>query len=145
MTSIPPWRRSAFRGLELSTALLSSPSFIRSDVLTENSDIVLFPPGGWTPWRKRLMKTTCKLTDEQVQELQALENHPVDYTDIPQTTDFSKARLKYYTVKPVKQSITLRIDADVLAVLKGDGKGYQAKMNDILRAVVMEHRMPVLE
>ena len=53
------------------------------------------------------MKTTCKLSDEQVQELQALENHPVDFTDIPQTTDFSKARLKYYTVKPVKQSITL--------------------------------------
>lgn len=91
------------------------------------------------------MKTPCKLTDEQVQELQALENHPVDYTDIPQTTDFSKARLRYYTVKPVKQSITFRIDADVLAVLKGYGKGYQAKMNDILRAVVMEHRMPVLE
>lgn len=81
MTSIPPWRRSAFRGLELS---------------------------------------------------QALENHPVDYTDIPQTTDFSKARLRYYTVKPVKQSITLRIDADVLAVLKGYGKGYQVKMNNSL-------------
>ena len=70
---------------------------------------------------------------------------PVDYTDIPQTTDFSKARLKYYTVKPVKQSITIRIDADLLAVLKNYGKGYQVKINDILRAVVMEHRMPVLE
>lgn len=79
------------------------------------------------------MKTTCKLTDEQVQELQALEEkHPVDYTDIPQTTDFSKARLRYYTVKPVRQSITLRIDADVLAVLKGYGKGYQAKGNNSL-------------
>jgi len=35
-------------------------------------------------------------------------------------------------VKPVKQSITLRIDADVLAVLKGYGKGYQAKGNNSL-------------
>jgi len=32
----------------------------------------------------------------------------------------------------VKQSITLRIDADVLAVLKGYGKGYQAKGNNSL-------------
>ena len=64
------------------------------------------------------MKTTCKLSDEQLQELKDLNSYPVDYTDIPQTTDFSKARLKYYTVKPVKQSITIRIDADLLAVLK---------------------------
>lgn len=91
------------------------------------------------------MKTTCKLSDEQLQELKDLNSYPVDYTDIPQTTDFSKARLKYYTVKPAKQSITIRIDADLLAVLKSYGKGYQGKMNDILRAVVMEHRMPVLE
>ena len=91
------------------------------------------------------MKTTCKLSDEQLQELKDLDSYPVDYTDIPQTTDFSKARLKYYTVKPVKQSITICIDADLLAVLKSYGKGYQGKMNDILRAVVMEHRMPVLE
>lgn len=91
------------------------------------------------------MKTTCKLSDEQIQELNELKNHPVDYTDIPQTTDFSKARLKYYQVKPVKQTITIRIDADVLAVIKGYGKGYQAKMNEILRAVVIDHRMPVLD
>ena len=91
------------------------------------------------------MKTTCKLSDEQLQELKDLNSYPVDYTDIPQTTDFSKARLKYYTVKPVKQSITIRMDADLLAVLKNYGKGYQVKINDILRAVVMEHRMPVLE
>ncbi|MBP3415996.1 MAG: BrnA antitoxin family protein [Spirochaetaceae bacterium] len=32
----------------------------------------------------------------------------------------------------MKQSITLRIGADVLAVLKGYGKGYQAKGNNSL-------------
>lgn len=88
------------------------------------------------------MKTTCNLSAEQMRELQELDTHPIDYSDIPQRTDFSKARLKYYTVKPVKQSVTIRIDADLLAVLKGYGKGYQAKVNEILRSVVMEHRMP---
>jgi uncharacterized protein (DUF4415 family) len=33
----------------------------------------------------------------------------------------------------VKQQITARVDADVLAWLKSQGKGYQARMNAILR------------
>ena len=35
--------------------------------------------------------------------------------------------------KPTKTSTTVRVDSDVLAWLKGQGKGYQTKMNAILR------------
>src|SRR3546814_9168652 len=35
--------------------------------------------------------------------------------------------------KPIKQQVTARLDADVLAWLKSQGKGYQARMNAILR------------
>jgi uncharacterized protein (DUF4415 family) len=37
----------------------------------------------------------------------------------------------------VKRQLTIRLDADVLVWLKGQGKGYQTRINHILR-VVME-------
>jgi uncharacterized protein (DUF4415 family) len=35
--------------------------------------------------------------------------------------------------RPIKKSVTARIDADVLHWLKSDGEGYQSRMNAILR------------
>jgi uncharacterized protein (DUF4415 family) len=35
--------------------------------------------------------------------------------------------------RPLKQSTTIRLDADVLDWLKAGGKGYQTRMNAILR------------
>lgn len=39
--------------------------------------------------------------------------------------------------RPVKQQITARVDADVLAWLKSQGKGYQSRMNAILRDAML--------
>jgi uncharacterized protein (DUF4415 family) len=42
----------------------------------------------------------------------------------------------------VKRQITARVDADVLAWLKGQGKGYQSRINAILRREMLAaHRM----
>jgi uncharacterized protein (DUF4415 family) len=38
---------------------------------------------------------------------------------------------KFY--RPIKKSLTIRLDADVLAWLKGQGKGYQTRINGLLR------------
>jgi len=38
---------------------------------------------------------------------------------------------KFY--RPRKKSLTIRIDADVLAWLRGQGKGYQTRINALLR------------
>jgi uncharacterized protein (DUF4415 family) len=35
--------------------------------------------------------------------------------------------------RPVKQAVSLRLDADVLAWLKKDGQGYQTRVNRMLR------------
>jgi len=43
-------------------------------------------------------------------------------------------RGKFY--RPIKQQLTVRIDADVLDRLKSQGKGYQSRLNDILRAAI---------
>ena len=41
---------------------------------------------------------------------------------------------KFY--RPIKKPLTIRVDADVLARLKGLGKGYQTRINSILREAV---------
>jgi uncharacterized protein (DUF4415 family) len=60
----------------------------------------------------------------------------IDYSDIP---PLDKTFLKKATAAwpPVKQQLTIRLDADVLDWLKGHGRGYQTRINRILR-VVME-------
>ncbi len=77
------------------------------------------------------------LTAAQRAELEALAAMPdeeIDYSDIPPLTeDFWKNAVRNPFFRPVKKSTTLRIDADVLAWLKAQGKGYQSKINAILR------------
>jgi uncharacterized protein (DUF4415 family) len=43
---------------------------------------------------------------------------------------------RYY--KPLKQPVTLRLDADVLAWFKKQGRGYQTRINRALRKVMAE-------
>jgi uncharacterized protein (DUF4415 family) len=82
------------------------------------------------------------LTKKQKAELAALAARPgseIDYSDIPPLTEeFWKnaVRSKYY--KPVKKSTTVRIDSDVLAWLRAQGKGYQSRINAILRRKMLE-------
>lgn len=77
------------------------------------------------------------LTEKQKAELIALSelaDDQIDYSDIPALSDEQLDRAgrgRFY--RPVKQQITARIDADVLDWLKSQGKGYQARMNAILR------------
>jgi uncharacterized protein (DUF4415 family) len=42
--------------------------------------------------------------------------------------------------KPIKKPVTLRLDADVLAWLKKQGRGYQTRINRALRKLMMEER-----
>ncbi|MBO4394001.1 MAG: BrnA antitoxin family protein [Spirochaetales bacterium] len=83
------------------------------------------------------MKNSSNLTQEQIEELRKLDSYPVDYSDIPQRTDFSKAKFKYYELKPKKEVVTIRLDSDLMAVLRSYGKGYQTKVNEALRAAFM--------
>jgi uncharacterized protein (DUF4415 family) len=64
----------------------------------------------------------------------------IDYSEIP---PIDKTFLKKATTAwpPAKQQLTIRLDADVLTWLKGHGRGYQTRINRILR-VVMESQPP---
>ncbi len=77
------------------------------------------------------------LTEKQQAELAALaarSDASIDYSDIPPLTEAfwnGAAHGRFY--KPTKTSTTVRIDSDVLAWLRAQGKGYQSRINAILR------------
>jgi uncharacterized protein (DUF4415 family) len=62
----------------------------------------------------------------------------IDTSDIPPLgNDFfaTAARNPFY--RPLKQSTTVRLDADIVAWLKAQGPGYQTRLNAILRAAML--------
>lgn len=74
-------------------------------------------------------------------ELKVLANkfdEDIDYSDIPSSSDeqWSNAeRGKFY--RPLKTQASVRIDADVMEWLKRPGKGYQTRLNAILREAML--------
>ena len=82
--------------------------------------------------------SSSRLTAKQRAELEALAALPddrIDTADIPEVRDWSDAKRGLF-YRPVKQQLTLRIDADVIAWFKSrtpKGQGYQTQMNTALR------------
>ena len=82
-------------------------------------------------------ETLPPLTEAQIanqKRLAALPDSEIDTSDIPELTAEQwrhAVRGRFY--RPVKRQITARVDADVLDWLKSHGKGYQSRINAILR------------
>ena len=82
-------------------------------------------------------KATGRLA-KQLEDLRRMKDEDIDFTDIPEKADWSNAvRGKFY--RPLKESLTIRIDADILAWFKAQGKGYQTRINTMLREAVADH------
>lgn len=86
------------------------------------------------------------LTAEQKAELAALAARPhgaVDYSDIAPLGDaFWKNAARNPVYRPTKTSTTVRIDTDVLLWLRSQGKGYQSRINAILRRAMLASLKP---
>jgi uncharacterized DUF497 family protein/uncharacterized protein (DUF4415 family) len=84
------------------------------------------------------------LTAQREDELKALakkSDDDIDYSDIPSSDDepWSEAvRGKFY--RPLKTQASVRIDADVMEWLKRPGKGYQTRLNAILREAMIREQ-----
>lgn len=77
--------------------------------------------------------------EARLRTLAAMPDDSIDYSDIPEITDFTGfVRGKFY--RPIKRQITLRLDADVIDFFEADGKGYQTRINDALREWVDARR-----
>lgn len=82
------------------------------------------------------MKT--ELSKEQLKSLAAMPDEMIDYSEIPPLDEeFWKYAVRNPFYRPVKQSTTVRLDADVLAWLRSQGKGYQSRLNKILRDAML--------
>ena len=82
---------------------------------------------------------TTKQSRTDWQTLAALQEDRIDTSDIPELDKdfFREAKLRLPTGK---QLVSLRIDRDILDWFKRQGKGYQTKINAVLRAYVRAHR-----
>ncbi len=81
------------------------------------------------------------LTAAQRKRLQAVADQPdgsIDYSDIAAMSAEFWAKHRPVRVEP-KAQVTLRIDQDVIDYFKGGGKGYQTRINDVLRSFVAAH------
>ena len=84
---------------------------------------------------KKEMHELSPQAQAEIRALEAMSDDEIDTSDIPEITDWTGAvRGKFY--RPVKQQITLRIDADVIAWFRAqtpEGRGYQTNINRALR------------
>ena len=91
-------------------------------------------------------ETLPPLTEAQIANLKrlaALPDSEIDTSDIPElTAEQWKHAVRGRFYRPVKRQITARVDADVLDWLKSHGKGYQSRINAILRREMLAaHRV----
>jgi uncharacterized protein (DUF4415 family) len=75
-------------------------------------------------------------------EKKRLEETPIDYSDIPELDDAFFKNAKIANWPPTKAQLTIRLDADVLAWLKSNGRGYQTRINHILRVAMESQPKP---
>jgi uncharacterized protein (DUF4415 family) len=84
-----------------------------------------------------------RLTAENQKKLEKLAVRPhreIDFSDIPEIREIPSDAIigKYY--RPKKETVTIRLDADVLAWLKASGGGYQTRINHFLRLLMQRSR-----
>jgi uncharacterized protein (DUF4415 family) len=81
-----------------------------------------------TPARKRRLAELARRPDSEV-----------DFSDIPPLDEsFWKNAVRNPFYRPVKQQLTVRLDADVVVWLRQHGKGYQTRLNRALRDAMLE-------
>ncbi len=78
--------------------------------------------------RKRRLKKLAQWRDNEI-----------DFSELPELTEkFWRNAIRNPFYRPVKKQLTLRLDADVIAWLRQQGKGYQTRANALLRAAMLE-------
>jgi uncharacterized protein (DUF4415 family) len=88
--------------------------------------------------KKEASKRLTRAQLAELKSLAALSDAAIDTSDAPELLDWSGAKRGLF-YRPVKQQLTLRLDADVIAWFKGhttSDKGYQTRINRALREYV---------
>ena len=80
-----------------------------------------------------------KSIKSDLKKLDAMKDRDIDYSDIPELDEsfFEKETVQW---PPSKKQLTIRLDKDILDWLKNQGRGYQTRINAILRAYYEAHK-----
>lgn len=76
-----------------------------------------------------LTEAKRNLTKKKIEELKVMRNKPIDTSDIAELTEADFMQM----YRPVKKPLSIRLDTDIIVWLKSYGKGYQSRINTILR------------
>ena len=83
-----------------------------------------------------------KLTKEQrrqIATISAKKDADIDVSEMPEVLDWSGAEMgKFY--RPPKKPVTIRLDTDIVDWLKSYGRGYQTRVNHLLRHAMVSSR-----
>jgi uncharacterized protein (DUF4415 family) len=87
----------------------------------------------------RKKPSNAPISKKELASLKARREADIDYSDIPELDEawFRKAVIR---TPETKTPVSLRLDRDIVAFFKKQGKGYQTRMNAVLRAYVEAHR-----
>ncbi len=87
-------------------------------------------------------EATSPKSETDLARLKAMGDEDIDFSDLPEVPPemFAKALVRK-GLKPVrrKAQLTLRLDADVLDWFKAQGRGYQTRINSVLKAYKAAH------
>ena len=85
---------------------------------------------------------TSKKSRTDWKRVDALKDHKIDFSDIPEVTPemFARAMVRRGLKRVArKRQLTIRVDSNVLEWYKRQGPGYQTRINSLLRAYMEEH------
>jgi uncharacterized protein (DUF4415 family) len=105
--------------------------------MRKKNDIVRFSAEELENMRRRGESRTDWTKVDAMTEAELEASIAADPDDVHEAPDWSQAVLG---LPPRKEHINIRIDADVLAWFKQTGRGYQTRMNNVLRAFVESRR-----
>ena len=85
------------------------------------------------------MHVKQKSIKSDLKRIDALTDDNIDYSDIAELDDqfFKDAKV---VMPPGKKQLTIRLDKDMLEWMQSQGRGYQSRINAILRAYYEAHR-----
>jgi uncharacterized protein (DUF4415 family) len=88
--------------------------------------------------RKKMPVRLTARTKRRLERLAHKADAEIDFSDIPElTAKFWKNAVRNPFYRPLKKQLTLRLDADVIAWLRAQGKGYQTRANGLLREAML--------
>ena len=79
------------------------------------------------------------ISAKRLKEIKAIQDKEIDYSEIPEADESFWQRVELQMPQP-KKGIYIRLDTDIIDWLKSKGKGYQTRMNAMLRELMRSEK-----